>query len=40
MAKEGTEAGDYYNPFTLELIKQQYKSFNDRGTINILDEIL
>ena len=39
MAKEGTEAGNYYNPFTLELIKQQYNSFNDRKPINIPDEI-
>jgi len=40
MAKEGTEAGDYHNPFTLELIKQQYNSFNDRKPINIPDEII
>ena len=40
MAKEGTEAGDYYNPFTLELIKQQYNSFNERKAINIPDEII
>jgi hypothetical protein len=39
MAQEFTEAGDYYNPFTLELIKQQYNSFNDRKPINIPDEI-
>ena len=40
MAKEGTEAGDYYNPFTLELIKQQYNTFNERRAINIPDEII
>ena len=40
MAKEGTEAGDYYNPFALELIKQQYNSFNDRKAINIPEEII
>ena len=40
MAKEGTEEVDYYNPFTLELIKQQYNSFNDRKAINIPDEII
>ena len=40
MAKEGTEAGNYHNPFTLELIKQQYNSFNDRKPINIPDEII
>jgi len=40
MAKEGTEAGDYYNPLTLELIKRQYNSFNKRYPINIPDEII
>ena len=40
MAKEGTDAGKYYNPFTLELIKQQFNSFNDRKAINIPDEII
>ena len=40
MAKEGYEAGDYHNPFTLELIKQQYNNFNDRKPIDIPDEII
>ena len=40
MAKEGTEAGDYYNPFTLELIKQQYNTFNEKRAINIPDKII
>ena len=39
MAKEGTEAGDYHNNFTLELIKNQFNSFNKRRAINIPQEI-
>ena len=39
MAKEGTEAGDYYNPFTLQLIKQQFNTFNERRSIDIPNEI-
>ena len=35
MAKEGTEAGDYYNNLTIELIKQQYNQFNNRRKIDI-----
>ena len=34
MAKEGTEAGEYYNPFTLDLIKEQFNNFNERKAIN------
>ena len=40
MAKEGTEAGDYYNNLTMELIKRQYNNFNNRRAINIPDEII
>lgn len=40
MAKEKTQAGDYYNGLTLELIKQQYNNFNNRKPINIPDEII
>ena len=40
MAKEGTEAGDYYNYLTMELIRQQYNNFNKRRAINIPDEII
>ena len=40
MAKEGTEAGDYYNNLTMELIRQQYNNFNKRRAINIPDEII
>ena len=40
MAKEGTEAGDYYNYLTMELIRQQYNNFNKRRAINIPEEII
>ena len=39
MAKEGTEAGDYYNKLTIELIKQQFNRFNKRRKINIPNQI-
>ena len=35
MAKDGTEAGDFYNDLTVELIKQQYNQFNNRKKIDI-----
>ena len=40
MAKEGTEAGNYYNYLTMELIRHQYNNFNRRRAINIPDEII
>ena len=40
MAKEGTEAGNYYNDFTLELIKSQFNNFKKGGAINIPEEII
>ena len=40
MAKEGTEAGNYYNNLTLELIKQQYNICTKRRAINIPEEII
>ena len=40
MAKEGTEAGNYYNELTLELIKQQYNICTKRRAINIPEEII
>ena len=40
MAKEGTEAGNYFNDFTMELIKNQFNNFNKRREINIPDEII
>ena len=39
MAKEGTEAGDYYNELTIELIKQLYNHSNKRMAIDIPKEI-
>ena len=40
MAKEGTEAGDYYNRLTLSLIKQQYNTFIGREKRDIPQEII
>ena len=40
MAKEGTEAGNYFNDFAMELIKNQFNNFNKRRKINIPDEII
>lgn len=39
MAKDGTEAGKFYNNLTIELIKQQYNQFNKRRRINIPEQI-
>ena len=39
MAKEGTEAGDYYNKLTIELIRQQYNQFTQRRKIDIPKQI-
>ena len=39
MAKEGTEAGDYYNELTILLIKQLYNHSNKRMAIDIPKEI-
>ena len=40
MAKEGTEAGDYYNNLTMELIKRQYNSFVTRNKLDIPQKII
>ena len=40
MAKEGQEAGIYYNSLTLELIRRNYISCNERNKINIPEEII
>ncbi len=40
MAKEGTEAGNYYNNLTLELIKNQYNFCNNRKAIDIPKKIV
>ena len=40
MAKQGTEAGDYYNNLTLQLIKHKYNDCNSRKAIDIPKEIV
>ena len=40
MAKEGTEAGNYYNQFSLELIQDHYNSFINREVKDIPQEII
>jgi len=40
MAKEGTEAGKYYNELTYELIRSQYNNFNKRKIIDIPKQII
>ena len=40
MAKEGTEAGNYYNNLTLDLIKAKYNEFTKRRRINIPEQII
>jgi len=40
MAREGTEAGKYYNELTYELIKSQYNNFNQRKKIDIPKQII
>jgi hypothetical protein len=40
LAKQGTEAGDYYNNLTLQLIKQKYNDCDSRKAINIPNEIV
>ena len=40
MAKEGQEAGNYYNNLTLELIRRNYINSNERNKIDIPEEII
>ena len=40
MTKEGTEAGNYYNDLTIELIKHKYNNCNQRKKIDIPEEII
>ena len=40
MAKDGTEAGKYYNELTYQLIKSQYNNFNQRKSIDIPQQII
>ena len=39
MARENTEAGDYYNNFTYTLLNDQFNFFTDRNPLSIIDEI-
>ena len=40
MAKEGTEAWNYYNGLCLELIQEQYNTFTNRENKDIPNEII
>ena len=40
MAKQGTEAGNYYNDLTVKLIQQNYNNCNERKKIDIPEEIV
>ena len=39
MSREETEAGDYYNNFTYELLKQHFSLFTQRKPLAIIDEV-
>ena len=39
MARENTEAGDYYNPFTYKVLREQFNSFIKRKPLSIIDEV-
>ena len=39
MAKEGTEAGDYYNDFTYEFLKDKFTNFTERKDLSIIKEV-
>ncbi len=39
MARESTEAGDYYNNYVYEFLKERFNEFPVRHPLNILDEI-
>ena len=39
MARENTEAGDYYNPFTYKVLREQFNSFVKRKPLSIIDEV-
>ena len=40
MARQGSEAGKYYNKMTIDLIKQKYNDAKSRRNINIPEEII
>ena len=39
MAKEGTEAGDYYNDFTYQFLKDKFTNFTIRRDLSIIKEV-
>ena len=39
MAREETEAGDYYNNYTYQFLKERFNDFPHRSPLSILDEI-
>ena len=39
MAREHTEAGDYFNEYTYKFLRERFNGFPHRATLSILDEI-
>ncbi len=39
MAREHTEAGDYYNPFTYKVLREQFNTFTERKPLSIIEEV-
>ena len=39
MARESTEAGDYYNNYLYDFLEERFNEFPDRSPLSILDEI-
>ena len=39
MAREHTIAGDYFNQYTYEFLRERFNDFPERGSLSILDEI-
>jgi hypothetical protein len=39
MAREKTEAGDYYNPFAYKVLREQFNIFTERKPLSIIEEV-
>ena len=39
MAREGTEAGDYYNQYTYDFLKEKFNNFTLRKPLSIIEEV-
>jgi hypothetical protein len=39
MAREGTEAGDYYNQYTYDFLKEKFNNFTLRIPLSIIEEV-